>query len=73
MAEKSERLVIAVLASAMWMNDARRGIEELPFSCIPHLNKGWSTAKTGSKHVVDRKANLRSAHVGCICQAKGQS
>ena len=32
-AEKSEGLIIAVLASAVWKNDAHRNIKELPFDC----------------------------------------
>ena len=35
MAEKSEGIVIAVLASAIRMNDAQRSIKELPLTCFP--------------------------------------
>ena len=40
---KSEGLVIAVLVSAVRMNDMPRSIQELPFSHFPSLNKGWRT------------------------------
>ena len=53
MAEKSEGLVIAVLASAVRMNDATRSIKELPFSCVPSPNEGWWTAEPGSEQVVN--------------------
>ena len=44
--------MIAVLASAVWMNDAPRRMKELPFSHFPSLSEGW-TAKPDSEHVVD--------------------
>ena len=49
---KRERLVSAVLASAVRMNDAPRSMIELPSPCFPSLNKGWRAAKPGSDHVV---------------------
>ena len=51
--KKRERLITAVSASAVLINDASRSIKELPFSCFPSLSKVWRTAKPGSEHVVD--------------------
>ena len=44
---------MAVLASAVGMNDAPRSTKELPFSGFSSLNEGWRTAKPGSEHAVD--------------------
>ena len=52
-AEKNKGLVIAVLTSTVRMNDTPRSIKGLLFPCFSSLNKGWRTAKPGSKHVVD--------------------
>ena len=51
--KKARGLVIAVLASAIWMNNTQRSIQELLFSCSPSLNEGWRTVKPGSEHVVN--------------------
>ena len=39
MAANSQGFLTAVLARAVRINDAPRGIKELPFSCYPNINE----------------------------------
>ena len=44
--KKSKGLVIAVFASAVWMNNTPRSIKVLPFTHFPSLKVGWRTARS---------------------------
>ena len=50
---QSEGLVIALLVSAVRVNETPRSIKKLPFSCFLGQNEDWRTAKSWSEHVVD--------------------
>ena len=54
MAENSEGLAVAVLASAVRMNDRYPGKYNRItfFPHLPSLNEGWRTAKPGSEHMI---------------------